>query len=260
MRSGYRNAIGAASNNRQAPLATSVARREQKFIKPVPFNGLLTNKLLSALPGDAFTRLLPYLEPVSLACGENIYEPGETAQFNYFPENAVISHYYAMSNGSTTEAAMIGKEGMTGLSAIFNARPPAFWTHVTLAGNALRIRTDVLREEFNLGGSLQSLLLVYASARLAQATQRVVCNGQHTMQQRLCSWLLMLHDRVGDDYLSLTHEQIAHHLGTRRAGISEIATALRRRGDISYSRGLIHILNRQGLESVACECYKMLTQ
>jgi CRP-like cAMP-binding protein len=114
-----------------------------------------------------------------------------------------------------------------------------------------------MRQEFSLGGGLQQALLTYASARLAQVAQRAVCNGLHTVEQRFCSWLLMLHDRAGDERLLLTHERIARQLGTRRAGITELATSLRARGHISYSRGLIHIVNQDGLEASACECYRL---
>jgi CRP-like cAMP-binding protein len=239
---------------------THNVRRESQAGKPVPFNGLLTNKILTALPGDDFARLLPHLEPVSLSCGEDIYGFGEVIAHVYFPETAVISHLHVLEDGSTTEGAMIGKEGLTGLSAIFSAPPGMYWTQVTISGTALRVRTEVLQQEFARGGAVQRLLLAYASARIAQLSQRAVCNGRHTVGERLSSWLLMIHDRVGDNQISLTHEQIAHHLGTRRAGITNAATALRDAQIISYNRGQISILNREALLGTACECYRALTQ
>jgi CRP-like cAMP-binding protein len=225
--------------------------------KPVAFGGLLTNKILTGLPGADFARLLPHLEPVELACDENLYFLGDPPAFVYFPESAVASHLHVLSDGGTIEADMIGREGLTGLSVIFNSDPPDRWTKVMIGGSALRVRADVIRQEFALGGGLQRALLAYASTRLTHVAQRAVCNGLHSVEQRLCSWLLMLHDRAGDERLPLTHERIARHLGTRRAGITELATSLRARGDISYSRGLIRIVNHKGLEASACECYRV---
>jgi CRP-like cAMP-binding protein len=225
--------------------------------KVVAFDGLLTNKILTGLPGADFARLLPHMEPVELTCDQNLYYLGDPPEFVYFPENAVVSHLHILSDGGTIEADMVGRDGLTGLSAVFNSHPPERWTKVTIGGSALRVRAEVMRQEFALCGGVQQSLLAYASARLAQVAQRAVCNGLHSVEQRLCSWLLMIHDRAGDERLPLTHERIARHLGTRRAGITELATALRARGHISYSRGLIRVVDRQGLEACACECYRV---
>lgn len=230
------------------------------IIQRAAFNGLLTNKILTALPGEDFARLLQHLEPVSLASVDNVYDLRGGAQFAYFPEGALMSQLHLLSDGSTIEAAMIGKDGMIGLSAVFGAPRPSCWMQVAIAGSALRIRAETLGEEFARGGALQRLLLGYASARMAQLSQRAVCNGRHSIGQRTSCWLLMAHDRTGEDTLPLTHEQIAQHLGTRRAGVSEIANDLRHRGCISYSRGRITILDRPGLEAAACECYEGLNR
>lgn len=235
-------------------------RPAQNISKPLPFNGLLGNKLLTALPGADFARLLPYLEPVSLACGEDLYGFGESVDFVYFPESVVLSQIHLLADGSTVEAALIGKEGMTGLSAIFDSPRPTHWTQVTLGGSALRVKTEVIREDFVRGQAMQQLLLSYANERLAQLAQRAVCNGRHSVDQRFSSWLLMVHDRAGDNELPLTHEQIAQHLGTRRAGITIAATSLRDKQIISYKRGHLQITNRQALEDIACECYRTLNQ
>ncbi|HEX8474096.1 MAG TPA: Crp/Fnr family transcriptional regulator [Pyrinomonadaceae bacterium] len=229
-------------------------------IKSFPFNGLLTNKLLTALPDTDFARLLPHLEPVSLAGGENLYALDESIQFVYFPETVVLSHIHLLADGSTVEAALIGREGMVGLSTIFNSSRPRYWTQVTIAGSALRIQAEVVRQDFAAGRAIQQLLLNYASERLAHLSQRAVCNGRHTVDARLCSWLLMVQDRAGDHLLPLTQEQIASYLGTRRAGVTCAAASLRDRKIISYSRGHIRILKRQALENAACECYRMQRQ
>jgi CRP-like cAMP-binding protein len=232
----------------------------QNILRPIPFNGLLTNKILTGLPGEDFARLLPFLEPVSLACGEDLYGFGESVHFVYFPENVVLSQIHLLADGSTVEAALIGNEGIAGLSVIFNSPRPDHWTQVTVAGSALRIKAEVIKEDFARGKAMQQLLLGYASERLAQLAQRAVCNGRHSVDQRFSNWLLMVHDRVGDNELLLTHEQIAQHLGTRRAGITSAATSLRDKQIISYSRGQLRITDRQALENTACECYRTLSQ
>jgi CRP-like cAMP-binding protein len=233
-------------------------RREHRAAQLIPFNGLLTNKLLTALPGADFARLLPYLEPVLLTTGQDLYQFGETVDFAYFPETAVISHIYFMEDGSSTAAAMVGREGLIGLSAIFDSRQPSYWTQVSVGGSALRAGMGVIKQEFARGGALQQLLLGYTRQRLAQISQRAVCNGRHKLDERLCTWLLMLLDRTKEDQLPLTHEEIAHHLGARRAGISSCCNDLRDVGIIDYRRGLIRVMDREKLEAAACECYRMM--
>ena len=236
------------------PTAAPSWRGPAQSPRTVAFDGLLTNKILTGLPGADFARLLAHLEPVALGPAENLYFLGDPPDFVYFPENAVVSHLHVLSDGETIEADVVGREGLTGLSAIFNAHSPDRWTKVLIGGSALRVRAEVMREEFAHCGGLQQSLLAYASARLAHVAQRAVCNGLHSVEQRFCSWLLMLQDRAGEERLPLTHERIARHLGTRRAGITELATSLRARGFISYSRGLIRVTDRRGLEASACEC------
>lgn len=220
-----------------------------------PLNELLTNRILSALPSEDFSRLFPHLEPVSLAAGEMLYKLDAAMRHAYFPETAVVSHLYILNEGGMTEADMVGREGMTGLSAVFGAPTPSYLTEVALAGSALRIRIETLRQEFARGGALQQLLHRYASGRIARLSRRAVCNGNHRVEERLCAWLLMVHDRAGDTPLALTHERIARHLGTRRAGVTSAATLLRDRGIIDYTRGHIRVLDRAALQAAACECY-----
>lgn len=248
-----------------APAAGDYARRP--FPAPRDFNAearraegdslnlLLANSLLSALPREEFSRLFPQLEPVSLVAGEALYKLDEEMSYAYFPETAVVSHLYILSEGGMTEADMIGREGMAGLSAVFNAPPPAYVTEVALSGSALRARVDVLRQEFARGESFQQVLLKYAAARIALLSRRAVCNGNHHVEERLSTWLLMMHDRAGDLPLALTHERISRHLGTRRAGVTSAATTLRHRGAIDYTRGHIRVTDRAALEGAACECY-----
>lgn len=231
---------------------------ERKNDEAVSFNSLLANKLLAALPGEDFERLFPHLEPVALTAGEDLYPFDNGIHFAYFPESAIVSQLHVLADGSTTEAAMIGMEGLVGLSAIFNARQPNYWTRVLVSGSALRIRVDVLNEEFGRGGALQEAILAYAGVRLVQLSQRAVCSGRHKVDERLCCWLLMVHDRAGEGQLQLTHELIASHLGVRRASITENANELRDSNIISYGRGVLCVLDRQRLEAAACECYQMI--
>ncbi len=218
-------------------------------------NFLLANSLLGALPAEEFSRLFPHLEPVSLTTGEVLYKLDAEMRYAYFPETAVVSHLHILSEGGITEADMVGREGMTGLSAIFNVPPPSYVSEVALPGSALRAPVDVLRQEFARGGAFQQVLIRYAAARIALLSRRAVCNSNHNVEERLCTWLLMMHDRAGDQPLALTHERISRHLGTRRAGVTSVATVLRERGVIDYTRGRIRVTDRAALEAAACECY-----
>jgi CRP-like cAMP-binding protein len=217
------------------------------------------NQLLAHVPEEEMARLSPLLEPVTLARQEDVrgYQHGD--HFVYFPQNAVISHLSVFKNGSTAEVALIGSEGMVGLSTLFDARLPEQWARVSVAGSALRVKAATLKQEFARGGALQQLLLQYTGAYVKQVAQRAVCNGQHKIEERLAVWLLLLHDRVRDDLLPLTHEQIARRLGTRRSSITLAAVALQERGIISYVRGRIRVLERQALEQAACECYEVIS-
>jgi CRP-like cAMP-binding protein len=232
---------------------------QPNIAEPIPFNGLLTNKVLASLPGSEFEELLRYLEPVSLLAGHELYGFQQKIDFAYFPETAVISHLYLLEDGSTAGASIVGSEGMVGLSAIFGSGAHTYWTQVIVGGSALRVRAEVIKQEFISGRAMQQLLLSHISARLAQLAQKAVCNGRHRVQERLCTWLLMIQDRVSEEEMPLTQEQIAHHLGARRPGITASCKALRDNGIISYHRGLIRILDRPTLEASACECYRALT-
>jgi CRP-like cAMP-binding protein len=239
----------------RAPAAAPGLGTEPRRAEGDAPNLLLANRLLGALPADEFARLFPHLEPASLAAGDVLYKLDEEMRYAYFPETAVVSHLYILSEGGMTEADMVGREGMTGLSAVFNVPPPSYVSEVALPGSALRARVDVLRQEFARGGAFQQTLLRYAAERIALLSRRAVCNGNHRLEERLCTWLLMMHDRAGAQPLALTHERISRHLGTRRAGVTSAATMLRDRGVIDYTRGRIRITDRLALEAAACECY-----
>jgi len=223
-----------------------------------PFGGLLTNKLLNALPGTEFAQLLPYLEPTSFKTGEYIHELGQPISHVLFPETIVISQLYYLEDGSSAGVSIVGKDGLLGLTAMLDVPRAKYWALTTVGGTGLRIRVDELKREFMKGGILQKLVLSYANARLHQLAQRTVCNSRHCLEERLCTWLLMIHDRTDHADLPLTHEAISQHLGTRRAGVTNFCNVLRDNRIISYHQAMISILDRKALEEAACECYRKM--
>lgn len=226
--------------------------------RPIQFSGLLTNKLLTSLPGPVFAALLPHLEPVSFSAGQEVYSGGGKINLVYFPETAVMSQLSYLEDGSATEVAVIGSEGLVGLAAILDSPASAYWTEATIAGTALRASLESIIEQFRTSSAFQSKILSYTSSYLNQVSQRAVCNSRHRLEERLCTWLLMIHDRAPTTRLPLTHELIAEHLGARRAGITSFCTLLREHGAIAYQRGVISIVNRKLLEELACECYRAM--
>ena len=242
------------------PTSLPGAARRIDFHKPSrsPFTGLLTNRLLSSLPGAEFTEMLPYLEPTSFRTGEFICEQGQEMTYIYFPETVVISQLCYLGDGSSTGVAIIGKDGLLGLSSILQNKSAQHWAMATIGGSALRIRADGMRREFTRGGAVQNVILNYAHARLQQVSQKAVCNSRHRLEERLCTWLLMIQDRTANSHLPLTHEVISQHLGTRRAGVTNFCNVLRDNGVIAYHRALITILDRDALQKSACECYGKL--
>ena len=223
-----------------------------------PLKRFTVNELLESLPNNDLAGLLPYLERVELAAEKYVYQSEDDIEYVYFPETAVMSEFQILEDGRTAEFAMTGCEGVVGLSAIFNNQPASNWTQISVAGTALKINARFLKEEFNRGGELHAVLLDYINNYIAQISQRVVCNSYHTVEQRFCSWLLMLQDRNKTDKVPLTQEQIARLLGVHRPSVTHIAQVLRRRKIINYMRGKISILDRAKLENSACECYEMI--
>jgi CRP-like cAMP-binding protein len=217
---------------------------------------LLANRLLGALPPDEFELLLPALQPVALTAGDEDELCGP--HFVYFPEDAVVSHLVVFEDGSTVEATMTGREGVVGCDALFDVKTPTHQTRVTLPGGALRMRAEQFRREFAEREALRELLFVDAARRDAQASQRGACAIRHQIESRLATWLLMMHDRAAGDELPFTQEFIARRIGSRRAGITEVACKFQELGLISYRRGSLRITDRAGLQDAACECYEVL--
>ena len=219
------------------------------------FRKLLKNQILIELSDKDFARLMPHLEFVSLAPGDEVYQPDEEMRYVYFPEDLVASQLQGLSDGKTGESAMIGSEGIIGLCAIFGFQRQIQWTQITVGGNAWRIKTDVIKREFNQSAGIQASFLNFVNFLIAQVSQRAICNVHHLIEERLCTWLLMLDDRNKNKRLMLTQDQIANYLGVNRPSISHIAQNLREQGKISYLRGQLHVIDKKGLQDSACECY-----
>ncbi|KLK89584.1 Crp/Fnr family transcriptional regulator [Microvirga vignae] len=213
------------------------------------------NGLLAALEGEDFALLEPYLEMVDLFRGQVLYDTGSTMSHVYFPHDAVISLINPLENGTTTEVAVFGREGVLGLLSAFVTRE-AFGRYVVqIAGTASRISIERLNEVRNARPKLRQLVMNYGEAFMAQTFQRVSCNAVHPVEARCCRWLLRMQDRVGRDTLPLTHEFLAEMLGVQRSTVSTVLHSLQTAGLIRQGRGSITVANRVGLEGAACECY-----
>jgi CRP-like cAMP-binding protein len=213
------------------------------------------NHLLAALPAAEFHRLEPDLEPVELTLGRSVYEPGEPMDHVFFPTAGIVSLLYVLADGASTEFALVGNCGMVGISTFMGGESTPSRAVVVSAGHAYRLKRRVLMREFELGGDLQHVLLRYTQALITQTAQTAVCNRHHTVEQRLCRWLLLSLDRQSANELHMTQELIAHMLGVRREGVTEAAGRLQDAGLIRLHRGTITVLDRLGLERRVCECY-----
>ncbi|HEY9876149.1 MAG TPA: Crp/Fnr family transcriptional regulator [Candidatus Obscuribacterales bacterium] len=218
----------------------------------------IENRLLAALPAEDYQRLVPHLELVPLKFQQVLYEPGEPIAYVYFPHRAIISLLSTMEDGTTVEVGLVGIDGMVGTAVILGGNTTTTLANVQVAGYGMRMKAERLKSEFNRGGALQSLLLLYTQALITQVSQIAACNRLHTLEERLARWLLTIQDRVQSEDLPLTQEFISQMLGTRRSGVTVAAGTLQQAGMICYTRGKITILNRQALEATTCECYKLI--
>lgn len=214
------------------------------------------NFLLSTLPSDDYQRLRPHLQPVSFTLGDTIYELGCAPEYVYFPTDCVASLLYTTSDGLTAEMGLTGNDGVVGIALFLGGDTTPNRAVVQIAGGASRLKASVLRAEFARGGPLQRLLLRYTQGLITQISQTAVCNRLHSVEKRLCRWLLLCRDRVQCDELVMTQEFIANMLGGRRESVTVAAGRLQDAGLIQYSRGHIHIVDRKGLETAVCECYQ----
>lgn len=216
------------------------------------------NHLLAALPEADFERVNSSLELVPLMLGEVLYESGREQRQVYFPSTAIVSLLYTTADGASAQIAVVGNEGVIGVSLFMGGETTPSRAVVQCAGHAYRLSGGVLKEEFRRGGSAQHLLLRYTQALLTQMAQTAVCNRHHSLDQQLCRSLLLSLDRLAGNELVMTQEVIANMLGVRREGVTEAAGNLQGAGLIKYSRGRITVLDREGLEARTCECYAVV--
>src|SRR6266496_4908089 len=213
------------------------------------------NWLLDALPREDYERLLVELRPVSLSLGDILYESGAKMDHVYFPTTSHVSLLYTMTDGITAEMGLVGNEGVVGIALVMGGDTTPNRGVVQGSGNAFKLKAKAMLYEFRRGGEFQHLLLRYTQALIIQISQTAVCNRLHSVEKRLCRWLLLCHDRVNGSEIRMTQEYISNMLGVRREGVTHAARGLQHDGLISYVRGHIKILDRPRLESQVCECY-----
>jgi len=216
------------------------------------------NHLLAVLPADERERLFPHLEFVPMPLGDVLYESGRELRHVYFPTTSIVSLLYVLIDGASAEIAVVGNEGIVGVSLFMGGETTPSRAVVQSAGHAYRLKGQLLKDEFYRGGEMQRLLLRYTQALLTQMAQTAVCNRHHSLDQQLCRWLLLSLDRLPSNELVMTQELIANMLGVRREGVTEAAGNLQRDGLVDYRRGHITVRNRPGLEARACECYAVV--
>jgi len=216
------------------------------------------NRLLAALPEDEWARWLPHLEAVELPLGKVLYESGIALGHVYFPTTAIISLLYVMEDGASAEIAVVGHEGIVGISLFMGGESTPSRAVVQSAGHGFRLNAGLMLKEFNRAGPVLHLLLRYTQALITQMAQTAVCNRHHSLDQQMCRWLLLSLDRLESSDLAMTQELIANMLGVRREGVTEAAGRLQEDGLIRYRRGHITVLERSRLEARACECYEVV--
>ena len=216
------------------------------------------NKLLAALPKVELLRLAPELDDVELHHGQALYESGTATSYVYFPTTAIVSTVYEFEDGAMAETAIVGSEGLVGIAVFMGGDSRLGRAVVLNPGHAFRMRAQALKEEFQRAGPLMHLLLHYTQALITQIAQTAACNRHHSLDQRLCRWLLLSLDRMEGNDVGITQELIANMLGVRREGVTAAAQQLQKLGLIHCTRGHIAVLNRRGLEQRACECYAVV--
>jgi CRP-like cAMP-binding protein len=219
-----------------------------------------SNRLLDAFEPASRARIDPHIQLVNLVLGDVVCEAGGFLEHVYFPRGAVLSLLTVLANGAAIETANIGNEGAFGLFAAMYSRTSFNQCLVQLQGGLVRVPIEILRMEFDRSDHVRNLLVSYSETQLAQVQQTAACNAMHTIEQRLCRWLLMMHDRAETEELSYTHEVLAHMLGADRKSVTLAAQTMQAAGLIGYRRGKIEIVDRPGLEKKACECYAIVQE
>jgi CRP-like cAMP-binding protein len=218
----------------------------------------LRNRLLAALPPEELQGWKPRLEYVKLSLGQVLSESGGVQSHVYFPTTSIVSLLYVMENGASAEIAVVGNEGVVGISLFMGGESTSSRAVVQSAGDAYRVQARTIKNAFNEAGPLLHLLLRYTQALISQMGQTAVCNRHHTLDQQLCRWLLLSLDRLDGDELLMTQELIGNMLGVRREGVTAAALKLQAAGLIRYARGRVRVLDRAGLEQTTCECYEVV--
>jgi CRP-like cAMP-binding protein len=229
------------------PTATSIDRVNPEHPK--------LNHLLAALPAADYERILPALELVQLPLGMVLYESGGTLGYVYFPTDSIVSLLYVMEDGASAEIAVTGFEGLVGIALFMGGETTPSRAVVQSAGQGYRLKAGLVKKEFDIGGALQHIALLFTQALITQMAQTAVCNRHHSVEQQLCRWLLLSLDRLPSNELTMTQDLIANMLGVRREGVTEAAGKLQKLELIRYSRGHIVVLDRPKLEARVCECY-----
>jgi CRP-like cAMP-binding protein len=222
--------------------------------------GARSNQLLSALETASRRRIDPHLEPVELKLGDTVCEAGGLLRHAYFPQGTVLSLLTVLEDGSAIETANIGREGAFGLFAAMYSRASFNRCLVQLEGGLVRCPIELLQSEFKRSEHVRDLFVSYSETLLSQVQQTVACNAMHSMEEKMCRWLLMMHDRAEGEILTYTHEFLSHMLGANRKSVTLAAQSMQAAGLISYRRGKMHILDRPGLEKASCECYAIVRE
>jgi CRP-like cAMP-binding protein len=220
----------------------------------------LSNQLLAGLEPESRKRIDPHLQPVTLKLGDVVCEAGGLLKHAYFPQGSVLSLLTVLENGSAIETANIGREGAFGLFAAMYSRVSFNRCIVQLEGRMVRCPIELLQSEFKNSEHVRNLFVSYSETLLSQVQQTVACNTVHTTEERMCRWLLMMHDRAEGELLTYTHEFLAHILGANRKSVTLAAQSVQAAGLIRYSRGTIRVLDRPGLEQASCECYAIVKE
>lgn len=236
----------------------SVATDKKSLKSAATSHSPLQNHLLGALPAGDFERIQSSLELVELKLGDVLYEPGVQLRYVYFPTTSIVSLLYVMEDGASAEIAIVGNEGILGISLFMGGETTPSRAVVQSAGFGYRLKAQRLKNEFARFGPFLHLLLRYTQALITQMAQTAVCNRHHSVDQQLCRWLLLSLDRLASSELTMTQELIANMLGVRREGVTEAARKLQAAGLIAYRRGRISVLDRRRLEARACECYQVV--
>jgi CRP-like cAMP-binding protein len=224
-----------------------------------PHHSPKQNHLLAAVPATEFEPLLPHLESVHMPLGEVLYESGGELRHVYFPATSIVSLLYVFADGASAEIAVVGNEGVLGISLFMGGETTPNRAVVQSAGHGYRLDAQLLKQEFHRPkAALHVLLLRYTQALITQMAQTAVCNRHHSVEQQLCRWLLLSLDRLSSNELTMTQELIANMLGVRREGVTQAAGNLQRAGLIRYARGHIEVLDRPRLEREVCECYAVV--